>query len=164
MSIRGLRWAGLGLALLTLALDQATKFWALAALANPPVRITVTGWWEMVLVWNYGVSFGLFGDGALPPLVLAGITGVIAGMIAVWLVRARTWPTVLATGLILGGAIGNIIDRLLYGAVVDFVRWHAYGYSWPVFNVADAAITLGVGLLIAESLFGGRTPPKSAVE
>ena len=70
----------------------------------------------------------------------------------------------LATGLILGGAIGNIIDRLLYGAVVDFVRWHAYGYSWPVFNVADAAITLGVGLLIAESLFGGRTPPKSAVE
>jgi signal peptidase II len=159
-----LRWAGLGLALLTLALDQATKLWALAMLANPPVRITVTGWWEMVLVWNYGVSFGLFGDGALPPLVLVGITGVIAGMIAVWLVRARTWPTVLATGLILGGAIGNIIDRLLYGAVVDFVRWHAYGYSWPVFNVADAAITLGVGLLIAESLFGGRTPPKSAVE
>ncbi len=159
-----MRFAGFGLAVLMLVLDQATKVWALAALANPPVRIAVTGWWEMVLVWNYGVSFGLFGDGALPPLVLVGITGAIAGAVAVWLCRARTWATVLATGLILGGAVGNIIDRLLYGAVVDFVRWHAYGYSWPVFNLADAAITLGVGLLIAESLFGGRSPPKSAVE
>jgi len=159
-----MRWAGFGLALLTLALDQATKLWALAALASPPARITVTGWWEMVLVWNYGVSFGLFGDGALSPFVLAGITAAIALAIAVWLARARTWATTLATGLILGGAVGNIIDRLAYGAVVDFVRWHAYGYSWPVFNLADAAITLGVGLVIAESLFGGGSTPKSATE
>lgn len=159
-----MRFAGLGLALLILGLDQLTKLWALAALANPPVRITVTGWWEMVLVWNYGVSFGLFGDGALSPLVLAAITGAIALAVAIWLLRAHTWAAVLATGLILGGAIGNIIDRLIYGAVVDFVRWHAYGYSWPVFNVADAAITLGVGLLIAESLFGGGSTTKSATE
>lgn len=159
-----MRGAGLGLALLILVLDQATKVWALGALANPPVRIPVTGWWEMVLVWNYGVSFGLFGDGALPPLVLAAITAAIAGGVAVWLLRARTWAAVLATGLILGGAVGNIIDRLVYGAVVDFVRWHAYGYGWPVFNLADAAITLGVGMLIAESLFGGGSTPKSATE
>lgn len=159
-----MRFAGFGLALLILGLDQLTKLWALAALANPPVRITVTGWWEMVLVWNYGVSFGLFGGGALSPLVLAAITGAIALCVAIWLLRARTWATVLATGLILGGAVGNIIDRLIYGAVVDFVRWHAYGYSWPVFNVADAAITLGVGLLIAESLFGGGSTTKSATE
>lgn len=159
-----MRGAGFGLALLTLVFDQATKLWALAALADPPVRIAVTGWWEMVLVWNRGVSFGLFGDGALPPLVLAGMTAAIGLAITVWLLRARTWATVLATGLILGGAVGNIIDRMVYGAVVDFVRWHAYGYGWPVFNVADAAITLGVGLLIAESLFGRGQNPKSASE
>lgn len=159
-----MRFAGFGLALLILGLDQLTKLWALAALADPPLRIAVTGWWEMVLVWNYGVSFGLFGDGALSPLVLAAITGAIALCVAIWLLRAHTWATVLATGLILGGAVGNIIDRLIYGAVVDFVRWHAYGYSWPVFNVADAAITLGVGLLIAESLFGGGSTTKSATE
>jgi len=164
LSRHGLRAAGVGLAALTVVLDQATKLWALAALANPPVRIAVTGWWEMVLVWNYGVSFGLLGDGALPPLVLAGVTGAIGIAIACWLWRAKWWLPMLAAGLILGGAVGNIIDRLIYGAVVDFVRWHMNGYSWPVFNLADAAITLGVGLLILESLFGKRSDPKSAAE
>lgn len=159
-----MQWAGLGLALLTLVLDQLTKLWALDVLQNPPIRIVVTGWWDLVLVWNHGVSFGLFGDGSLPPLVLVGVTTAIAVAVAIWLLRAGTWLTVLATGLIFGGAIGNVIDRLLYGAVVDFVRWHAYGFSWPVFNLADAAITLGVGLLIAESLIGRASAPKSASE
>ena len=153
---------GLVLAVVVLVLDQITKLWALDALRNPPVRIEVLPFWDMVLVWNRGVSFGLFGDGALSPLVLAAITGAIALGVAVWLVLARSWWTVIAAGLILGGAIGNIIDRLVYGAVVDFIDWHAYGYHWPVFNIADAGITLGVGVLIAESLFGNRGNPTSA--
>ncbi len=164
MSLAALRWTGLGLALLTLVLDQLSKLWALEVLSAPYSRITVTGWWEMVLVWNHGISFGLFGDGALPPWVLAAVTGAIALGVAVWLARSEHWLPITAAGLILGGAIGNIIDRLVYGAVVDFVRWYAYGYSWPVFNLADAAITLGIGLLIAESLFGGKSTPKSAAE
>lgn len=154
----------LALALLTLVLDQLTKVWALDALLDPPVRITVTSWWEMVFVWNHGISFGLFGEGAVPPWALALVTGAIALGVAVWLFRAANWLQALSAGLILGGAIGNIVDRLYHGAVVDFVRWHAYGYSWPVFNVADAAITLGVGMLIVESLFGGNARPKSSPE
>jgi signal peptidase II len=164
LSLAAKRGTGLGLALLTLVLDQLTKLWALGALQDPPVSITVTGWWDMVLVWNHGISFGVLGAGALSPWVLAAVTGAIALGVAVWLFRSRHWLAILTAGLILGGAVGNIIDRLVYGAVVDFVRWHAYGYSWPVFNLADAAITLGIALLIAESLFGGRSTPKSAAE
>jgi len=159
-----MRLWGLALAVLTLVLDQVSKLWALDALQYPPVRIEVLPFWDMVLVWNRGVSFGLFGDGGLPPLALAAITGAIALGVAVWLARAASWWTTIAAGLILGGAIGNIIDRLVYGAVVDFIDWHAYGYHWPVFNIADAGITLGVGVLIAESLFGGRKDPKSSGE
>ena len=151
---------GLALAALVLAADQLTKLWALDALRNPPVRIEVLPFWDFVLVWNRGVSFGLFGDGGVPPLVLVAVTGAIALGVAVWLARATSWWTAIAAGLVLGGAIGNIIDRLVYGAVVDFIDWHAYGYHWPVFNIADAGITLGVAVLIAESLFGGRTAPK----
>lgn len=151
---------GFALAALVLAADQLTKLWALGALQNPPVRIEVLPFWDFVLVWNRGVSFGLFGDGGVPPLVLVAVTGAIALGVAVWLARATSWWTAIAAGLVLGGAIGNIIDRLVYGAVVDFIDWHAYGYHWPVFNIADAGITLGVAVLIAESLFGGRTAPK----
>jgi signal peptidase II len=164
LSLPEMRLTGLALALLILVLDQLSKLWALDVLSAPYSRITITGWWEMVLVWNHGISFGLFGDGALPPWVLALVTGAIGIGVAVWLARSGNWVSVIAAGLILGGAVGNIIDRLVYGAVVDFVRWHAYGYSWPVFNVADAAITLGIGLLIVESLFGGNSTPKSAAE
>ena len=155
---------GFGLAALVLVLDQLTKLWALDALANPPVRIQVLPFWNFVLVWNRGVSFGLFGEGGLSPLALSAITGAIALGVAVWLIRARSWWTAIAAGLVLGGAIGNIIDRLAYGAVVDFIDWHAYGYHWPVFNIADAGITLGVMVLIAESLFAGRKGPKSPQE
>lgn len=155
---------GFALAGLTLVLDQASKLWALEALRNPPVRIEVLPFWDMVLVWNRGVSFGLFGQDGLPPLALAAVTGAIAAGVAVWLARTRSWWTVIAAGLILGGAIGNIIDRLVHGAVVDFIDWHAYGYHWPVFNIADAGITLGVGVLIAESLFGHRSKPTSQGE
>lgn len=155
-----MRMWGFVLAALILAADQITKLWALDALRNPPVRIEVLPFWDFVLVWNRGVSFGLFGGGGVPPLALAAVTAAIALGVAVWLARATSWWTVVAAGLVLGGAVGNIIDRLIYGAVVDFIDWHAYGYHWPVFNIADAGITLGVGVLIAESLFGGSKAPK----
>lgn len=151
---------GFALAGLVLILDQISKLWALDALTNPPVRIEVLPFWDFVLVWNRGVSFGFLGGGAVSPLMLAGITGAIALGVGVWLFRARSWWTAIAAGLVFGGAIGNIIDRLVYGAVVDFIDWHAFGYHWPVFNVADAGITLGVAVLIAESLFGGSKDTK----
>jgi signal peptidase II len=164
LSLHAKRGLGLGLAALTLVLDQLTKLWALNTLMEPPVMIRVTGWWDMVLLWNHGISFGVLGAGAAPPWVLVAVTAAIAAGVAIWLFRSVRWLPIVTAGLIFGGAIGNVIDRLLYGAVVDFVRWHAYGYSWPVFNLADAAITLGIGLLIAESLFADKSPPKSAAE
>ncbi|MGY9055798.1 MAG: signal peptidase II [Alphaproteobacteria bacterium] len=149
-----MRRVGLLLTVIALVLDQASKQWALAVLSEPGSRIEVLPFWNMVLVWNHGVSFGLFGGGAISPLMLAGVTGLIGLGVAVWLATAKTWLVSIAAGMILGGAIGNIIDRLVYGAVVDFIDWHAYGYFWPVFNVADIAITLGVGVLIIDSFFG----------
>jgi signal peptidase II len=150
------RKIGLFLAVAVLILDQLTKAWALDALSARGTVIEVMPFWNFVLVWNYGISFGLFGGGAVSPLVLAAVTGAISLAVAVWLARAKSWYTAVAAGLILGGAIGNIIDRLVYGAVVDFIDWHVSGYHWPVFNIADAAITLGVVVLIAESLFGSK--------
>ncbi|HKK29556.1 MAG TPA: signal peptidase II [Alphaproteobacteria bacterium] len=148
---------GFALAAFVLVVDQATKLWALDTLQNPRQRIEVLPFWDMVLVWNRGVSFGLLGGGAVPPLVLVALTGAIAIGVAVWLFRSQSWYTVIAAGFILGGAIGNIIDRLVYGAVVDFIDWHAFGYHWPVFNVADAGITMGVLVLLAEALLVSRT-------
>jgi signal peptidase II len=156
-----MRVLGLVLAVVTFVVDQLTKWWALDSLRDPPVRIEVLPFWDMVLVWNRGVSFGLFGAKPLPPLVLAAVTAAIALGIVIWLLRTRSKWSAVAAGLILGGAIGNIVDRLAYGAVVDFIDWHAYGYHWPVFNVADAGITVGVAVLIAESIFGGKAESKS---
>ena len=151
-----MRRIGLLLAVAVLILDQVTKVWALDTLSAPGTVIHVLPFWNFVLVWNYGISFGLFGGGAVSPLILAAATGAISLGVAVWLARATSWYTAVAAGLILGGAIGNIIDRLMYGAVVDFIDWHVSGYHWPVFNIADAAITLGVVVLISESLFGSK--------
>ena len=149
-----LRRQGLGLAFLVLVLDQITKWWVLTDLMNPPRVIEVLPFANLVLVWNRGVSFGLFNTQSdYGPWILAALAMAVSAVLAVWLFRGPERMVGWGIGLILGGALGNVIDRLVHGAVVDFVDLHLGGAHWPAFNVADSAITVGAVLLILDSLF-----------
>lgn len=153
--------AGLLIAAIILLLDQATKVYVLEWLMQPPQSIPVTSFFALVLTWNRGMSFGMLNmDAAWVPWVLGGVTVAVTIALFVWLSRARGWATVLGLALVIGGALGNLIDRILYGAVVDFILLHYEGWRWPAFNVADTAITLGVIALLLVSLFAGRESPK----
>lgn len=152
------RWLGPLLFAVILIVDLVTKEWALATFDGLG-RVRVTSFFNFVLVWNPGISFGMFqSDGDLGRWLLIGLALVIATILVFWLRREqRLWPR-LAIWLILAGALGNVIDRIRFGAVVDFLDFHAFGYHWPAFNVADSAIVVGAVILVADSLFsGGRT-------
>ncbi|MCR9070889.1 MAG: signal peptidase II [Alphaproteobacteria bacterium] len=143
---------GLGLAVLIVLLDQATKMWALSTLFDPPRRIEIFPVLNFVPVWNRGVSFGLLSsDAPWGPWLLSGFALLVCAFMVGWLARIRHWPLVWGLGAVIGGAIGNVIDRMLYGAVVDFIDVHYGGWHWPAFNIADSAITLGVGLLLLDA-------------
>lgn len=136
-------------------LDQLSKWWILAAVMQPPREIPVTPFFNLVLAWNRGVSFSLFHSGAAyAPYILSAVAvAVVAGLLW-WLRRFdRLWPA-LGIGLVVGGALGNVVDRLRFGAVVDFLDVHAAGWHWPAFNLADSAITVGVALLVVDGLSG----------
>lgn len=146
------------LAAAVVAADQCTK-WLARTLLHPGERHAVTGFFNLVLAYNKGAAFSLFAgaQGWQTPL-FAAIALLAAAVISVLLLRApprrRLWCLGLA--LILGGALGNLIDRLRYGYVVDFLDFHVGAWHWPAFNAADSAITLGAGLLILESFLQGR--------
>ncbi len=148
---------GTGLALLVIVLDQVSKLWVLNGLgfmeAGPGARIEVLDpWFNLTMVWNRGVSFGLFAaESQWTRLLLIGFSLAIASVIAVWLTRAERPLQALAFGLIIGGAIGNVIDRIAYGAVADFLDFSGLWFPY-VFNVADAAISVGVAGLILDLL------------
>ena len=153
-----IKWGALAAALV-LAADQGSKWWVLHPLRLPEVgQIPVLPFLSLTMVWNQGVTFGLFHqDGVWGPFLLAGVAIAVVVALAVWLRRAETVPVALALGAIGGGAIGNVIDRLRFGAVVDFLHAHAWGWSWYVFNVADAAIVCGVAVLVLDGMWPGRT-------
>lgn len=159
---RGRLGLGLGLALLVLILDQATKLYVVYAVMDPPRRIPVAEWFEWVMVWNRGVSFGLFGGGGLGPFVLAALALVIAVVLIGWLRKAETGVLGVGLGLVIGGAVGNAIDRFHWGAVADFVSISIpfiplrLFNPWPAFNVADAAISIGVILVLVDGLLPQR--------
>lgn len=145
---------GLAVAVVILAADQASKIFFLDFIArhSPPV-IEVTPFFNLVQVWNTGVSFGLFQeDSAIRSWTLIAVAAAVLVWLVLWLRRARNRLMALALGAIIGGAIGNIIDRIRFGAVFDFVDLHAFGWHWPAFNVADSAIVVGVALLLLDSL------------
>ncbi|HEY0106248.1 MAG TPA: signal peptidase II [Rhizomicrobium sp.] len=167
---------GLAAAAGALALDQASKltllygyhFKALGEAAAPGIyTVTVLPFFNIVMTWNPGVSYGLFpahsrlGSGALVLLSLVAVVGL-----GWWLWNATRRALAVGLGLVIGGAIGNnLIDRLIYGKVADFFHFHAFGYGWYVFNVADAAITFGVIALLYDALLRpeahpGREPAK----
>jgi len=145
-------------AVIVLAADQGSKYWILRVLDLPDIRqIVLLPVLNLTMVWNQGVTFGLLnGLGSWSHFVLAGIALAVVVILSVWLRRAESYLSGIAIGAIMGGAAGNVIDRLRFGAVVDFIHAHWGDWSWYVFNVADAAIVCGVGVLILESQFGRR--------
>ena len=119
---------------------------------GPFARIQLAPFMDLVMVWNRGVSYGLFQAGGLTgTIVLAVFSLVAVGALSWWLRSADRLLLGWGLGLVIGGALGNVIDRILYGAVADFFHFHAFGYDWYVFNVADAAITVGVVALLADA-------------
>jgi signal peptidase II len=136
-------------AILAFALDQVTKAWALATMADPMSVLPVTPFFNVVLGRNRGVSFSMLSADhpATPWLLSAFALAVITGFI-LWTRHDRRPLNAVAVGLITGGALGNVVDRLRHGAVTDFLDFHAGGYNWPAFNIADSAIFLGVALLL----------------
>jgi signal peptidase II len=157
-------FTGLGLvaALFALLLDQAVKLWLLFAydLAGRGA-VALTPFFDLVLVWNKGISYGLFQqDSDLGQWALLGLKAIAVVLLWVWMTRVTTRWSALSLGLIIGGAMGNAIDRLAYGAVADFAHFHVttatWNFSWYVFNLADVAIVVGVAGLLYESLFGER--------
>jgi signal peptidase II len=138
------------------ALDQASKFAILHGFGAPgqPPRY-LTPFLDLALEWNRGISFSLFPqDTSVGIWLLLGFTLVATALLSVWLWFARAPLVGLGLGAIIGGALGNGCDRLAYGAVVDFLDLHAFGRNFFVFNIADAAINIGVALLIFDALFG----------
>ena len=148
---------GLPVAALIIALDQATKTWIVHDIMAPPRWIEVTSFFNIVMVWNKGASFGLFStQSPWTQAILGGFAIVISIVLAVWMYRARSKWLAVALGFVIGGALGNAIDRAIYGAVADFLDFHADGYHWPSFNVADIAISVGVVLLLFDGLLEKR--------
>jgi signal peptidase II len=151
---------GVIVALLTALADQGSKLWLYFSYdlaAKGPVKLLPV--MDLVLTWNRGISYGLFQqDGAFGQWALFGVKVAAMVFLWAWLSQAGTRLTALCLGLIIGGALGNAVDRLLHGAVMDFVHLHTpgYGFNWYVFNLSDTAIVAGVALLLYESLIGDR--------
>ena len=152
--------AGIIAAVVTLVADQASKLWLLNGfdLARRGV-VKVTPFFDLVLAWNIGISFGwLQNDSQSAQIALMAVKVVAVIALAIWMARSHTRLATIALGLIIGGAIGNGIDRFAYGAVVDFALFHVEigvnTYNWYVFNLADVAIVAGVAALLYDSFLG----------
>ena len=151
---------GIIAAIAVLILDQASKVWLLFVfdIAHRGA-VRVTPFFDLVLAWNVGISFGWFqNDSQIAQISLMVIKAVAVIVLAIWMARSRTLIATLALGLIIGGAVGNGIDRFAYGAVVDFALFHLQiggnTYNWYVFNLADVAIVAGVAALLYDSFLG----------
>jgi signal peptidase II len=152
---RALLGLGLGIAALTVVLDQLTKAVVLAFFAGGLDDGTrVAPFFNLVLTYNRGVSFGLFsaGGGGRGALVFSLVAAAIIAGLLWWLARAESRLLAVSIGLIVGGAVGNVADRVRFGAVVDFLDFHLGSWHWPAFNLADSAICLGVAAMLLDGL------------
>jgi signal peptidase II len=151
------RVLGLAAAMLALALDQASKNYLLYGLdfraLGPAARIEIAPFFDIIMVWNRGVSYGLFQAGSETGILILTVFSFAAvAALTWWLFQVERGFLALSIGLVIGGALGNVIDRVVYGAVADFFHFYALGHDWYVFNVADAAITVGVAMLLLDAL------------
>jgi len=151
---------GIIAAVAVLALDQASKLWLLRVFdIGHRGSVKLAPFFDLVLAWNPGISFGWFqNDSPTAQIVLMLVKAVAVLILALWMARSRTLVATLALGLIIGGAVGNAIDRFAYGAVVDFALFHVQiggnTFNWYVFNLADVAIVAGVAALLYDSFLG----------
>jgi signal peptidase II len=151
---------GLAVALAALLLDQAVKLWLLKVYdIREKGAFALTPFFDVDVLWNKGISYGLFQqEGEFGQWALLGLKLIAVVLLWVWMTRVPTRWSAVSLGLIIGGAVGNAVDRLAYGAVFDFAHFHittaTWNFSWYVFNLADVAIVVGVAGLLYESLFG----------
>jgi signal peptidase II len=155
---------GLASAALALAFDQGSKLFLLYVLhfigRGPADAIQILPFFNLVMVWNPGVSYGLFpAHGPLGTAFLAAFSLAAVGALGWWLWGAQRKILAVGLGLVIGGALGNLIDRLIYQKVADFFHFYIRGYDWYVFNVADCAITVGVVALLYDALLRPDSAP-----
>lgn len=160
---RRLRRIGIAIAVLAFVADQIHKFVMLYGLGfremGPGDSVPVTGFFNLVMVWNPGISYGLLpASGLLGTLALVGLILAVVGFLGWWLWKAGSLAVAVGCGLVIGGGLANLLDRLLYGAVADFFHFYAFGYNWYVFNIADVAVTLGAVAFIYDVLKPSETP------
>jgi signal peptidase II len=143
---------GLTTAVVTFLADQLSKWWILTVVnLDEREPIQITPFFDLAMAWNKGVSYSLLTSNNQEPLIALSLVLCVA--LLVWLARAKSSLAAFAFGLIIGGALGNALDRVLHGAVADFVHLHWGTWSWYIFNIADVGIVAGVGLLIYDNLF-----------
>jgi signal peptidase II len=152
---------GLSIALVVAGLDLYSKFLVFEFLDNLKFstqlsEFSVFGFFNLVQVWNKGVSFGMFNNLSGGKYIILAVNSLILMAMLVWLYRNQIVYLTIAIGLIIGGAIGNIVDRILNEAVADFLDFYIGKYHWPAFNLADSAVFLGVALLLLENYFVGK--------
>lgn len=139
---------GMTIAAIALLLIQLTQQLLFATIIDAESAIIVTPFFNLVTVWNPGISFGMLQNIPNGQWILSALAIVIVAWLFVWLRKVEHRPTALALGLIIGGAIGNTIDRIRFSAVFDYLDFHAFGYHWPAFNLSDSFIFIGVMLLL----------------
>lgn len=139
------------LALGWLIFDQVTKWWILERLVLEQGAIRLTSFFNLGLGWNRGISFGMLGGHALPPWILAIFSACVAFGLMIWMLRTRNRLVGTGLALIIGGALGNALDRMRHGAVMDFFDFHWADWHWPAFNVADVGIVCGAAVLVIDS-------------
>lgn len=162
---------GLGLVVGCIILDQISKWLVLEHVFKPEfnletmsffnwisaaerlsfVSTDITSFFNLTMVWNEGISFGMFQNGNPWPIIIMSV--VISGIFAIWLIKSKCWVETISLSLVIGGAIGNIIDRLHFRAVADFLDFHIMGHHYPAFNLADSFISIGIVILVVNSLF-----------
>ncbi len=155
---------GLGVAAAVAALDQASKLALLRHFHEAGCALhqqTLTSFLKLVLTCNPGVSFGLFNRTGVNSLFFSLVAALVIVVLVFWLGRVRATFLAVAIGLIIGGAIGNVVDRLRFGAVIDFLYFHAGSWYWPAFNLADSAICLGVAAMLLDGLLSRRPAPQA---
>ena len=157
----------LALSALVIVLDQLTKYWVLTALPEYTAVPVIEGVWNWYRTYNTGAAFSFLSDaGGWQKYFFVVLAAGICGLLGYWLARTPRgeWKTALPYALVIGGAIGNVIDRLLHGHVVDFIQWHWRDHYWPAFNIADAAIVGGAVGIALYGLFSGKPKPQGERE
>ena len=144
---------GLSIALAAVLLDQLSKYYILNEILGQGAVIVISPVFNLVRAWNTGVSFSMFNNyGSLGAILLSGVALVIVGFLFYWLKNETSRLAQVALGMIIGGAVGNVIDRVRLGAVFDFLDFHIGENHWPAFNLADSFICIGASILILQSV------------